>query len=195
MQRVVVIADTSPLQRRLQSAFTQDWERLGGQIAGLHPYFNEPDAVYRLKNELAKSAADCLLLALDNEQARRVRAYLSEPPAYASSLIFDGLDSPGYHELDGVQFIEMPWLVQPDHSAVMVYRRANLGDPALERLYALGIDAFRLAYQLSTGDPPQSIHLDGVTGHVFLGKPQQFTREGVVLQIRRGHAAVLDAGR
>jgi outer membrane PBP1 activator LpoA protein len=186
LQRAAIIADTGALQRRLQAAFTQEWERRGGSVTGIYPYYSEPSAIRGTRAEIDKSDADCLLLALDNEQARQVRGYLSRRPAYASSLVYDGAQSMGYVELNNVRLVEMPWLAQPDHAAVMAYPRANLGDVALERLYALGIDAFRIAHQLSLGDAPGSVTLDGVTGRIFAAGGQRYGREGVVLVIRDG---------
>ena len=156
LQRVAIVADTAPLQRRLQSAFKEAWERLGGKLAGLYPYFSEPGAIRATRSEIDKTDADCLFLALDSDQARQVRAYLSTRPAYASSLVYDGAQSFGYRELNNVRLAEMPWLAQPDHAAVMTYPRANLGDVSLERLYALGIDAFRLAHQFAASASARS---------------------------------------
>ena len=193
LQRVAIIADTGALQRRLQAAFTQEWERRGGRVVGLYPYYSEPAAIRGTRAEIDKTDADCLLLALDYEQARQVRGYLSTRPAYASSLVYDGAHSMGYSELNNVRLIEMPWLAQPDHAAVMAYPRANLGDLSLERLYALGVDAFRLAHQLANGDAPEAINLDGVTGRIFSSGRQRYTREGVVLLIRDGQATAPEA--
>jgi outer membrane PBP1 activator LpoA protein len=58
-------------------------------------------------------------------------------------------------------------VLQPDHPAVMTYLRAN---PPLsidrERLYALGIDAYRLAKLLLS--KKITLPLDGVTGDIYL---------------------------
>ena len=69
--------------------------------------------------------------------------------------------------LNGVRFVDMPWLLQADHPAVMVYPRLQAGDDVeFERLYALGIDAFRLGLELLKGTREPA--LDGVTGQISL---------------------------
>ena len=51
-------------------------------------------------------------------------------------------------DLADVRFVDMPWLLQPDHPAVMVYPRPDCARADdLERFYALGIDAFRVAQE------------------------------------------------
>jgi hypothetical protein len=66
------------------------------------------------------------------------------PPLYASSLIGPAFEGERrVPELDGVRLMQMPWLVWPDHPAVMAYPRlgGQLANVELQRLYALGIDA------------------------------------------------------
>jgi outer membrane PBP1 activator LpoA protein len=72
-------------------------------------------------------------------------------------------------ELDGVHLVDMPWQLQADHAAVAAYPRsvANTdGKPNadLERLYALGIDAFRVASEIAA--QRSGFDIDGVTGQI-----------------------------
>jgi len=77
-------------------------------------------------------------------------------------------------DLQGLRYVEMPWFVQPDHPAVMAYSQPKTPmSVEQERLYALGIDAFRLALQLLR---TQRTPLDGVTGRIQLEQPNQFSR-------------------
>ncbi len=72
----------------------------------------------------------------------------------------------------------MPWLLQPDHPAVMVYPPA--GRPmTLEtaRLYALGIDAFRIAQVWMKGE--LRFEIDGVTGRLRVDRAQNVRVERV----------------
>jgi hypothetical protein len=67
--------------------------------------------------------------------------------------------------MEGIAFVDMPWLIEPDHPAVMTYPRAATPYSAeLERLYALGIDAYRVAAEWLKGG--QRFELDGVTGRL-----------------------------
>lgn len=69
-------------------------------------------------------------------------------------------------ELDGVRLLDLPWQVQRDHPAVMVYPHpVQAGTADMERLYALGIDAYRVAREISR-HPAGRFHVDGVTGRL-----------------------------
>jgi outer membrane PBP1 activator LpoA protein len=62
-----------------------------------------------------------------------------------------------------MRVLEMPWLLEPDSPAVMAYAKVPAGfNVEMQRLYALGIDAFRVGRLLLAGDT--AFELDGVTG-------------------------------
>ena len=91
--------------------------------------------------------------------AAKAAATNAAPPANDSRL----------PELDGVHLVDMPWQLQADHPAVTAYPRsvANTdGKPNadLERLYALGIDAFRVASEIAA--QRSGFDIDGVTGQI-----------------------------
>ena len=74
----------------------------------------------------------------------------------------------------------MPWFLQADHAAVMTYTRSPSTLPAandFERLYAFGIDAYRIAADLVRTREIARAPLDGVTGRISLGAGQHFVRE------------------
>jgi uncharacterized protein len=116
-------------------------------------------------------------LALDARQAGGVRAALDPLPLYASSQAYSP-DAAIAGALAGVRLLDMPWLLQHDHAAVMVYPRPAYDDPDLQRLYALGIDAWRIGQALLARH--NDITLDGVTGKLTLGRDRHFTRELVM---------------
>jgi outer membrane PBP1 activator LpoA protein len=92
--------------------------------------------------------------------------------------------------LDEVRFVGMPWLLQRDHPAVMVYPRPDYGaDVDLQRLYALGIDAFRLSQEVLEGRT--AITLDGVTGGLTLGADRVFRRALPVARFTDGTISVV----
>ncbi len=85
-------------------------------------------------------------------------------------------------EMNGVRLLDMPWQLQPDHTAVMVYPQpaVNPGQkrsPDMERLYALGIDAYRVAREIALNRI--AFEIDGVTGRLkvnFGRGPTRFQR-------------------
>jgi hypothetical protein len=87
-------------------------------------------------------------------------------------------------DLQGVRYLDMPWFVQADHPAVMVYPvpKGTLSVEQ-ERLYALGVDAYRLAQLIVKSEPTQ---LDGVTGRITLGPGNAFVRTLTLSEVDSG---------
>ncbi len=184
--RAFTINGDTPLLRRIHQAFVEEFTRLGGEHVAAYPFTAAPAALSRLKQAVGLRLADMAFLALDFPRARIARPYLDPLPLYATSQIHPGNAGPlaGF-DLANVRFLDMPWLLQPDHPAVMIYPRQDFqGALDLERLYALGIDAFRLAQGLleDRSDAP----LDGVTGRLTLGRDRQFVRDLTIAQFSDG---------
>lgn len=190
---VVVIASENSLSKRIQQAFSEEWLALGGPAAR-HLVFNGSNPT-EVRDALRRLAPDVLFLAMDSRDARFLNPFLkSDLPTYATSQIYAGSGSlQKYHDLNGVQFVDMPWLLQPDHLAVMVYPRPEAALTAdMERLYALGIDAWRLALLLQKTSPGSPISLDGVTGQLTLNTySHQISRDGVYAEFSDGEAVLL----
>ena len=74
------------------------------------------------------------------------------------------------------------------------FARREYGSAALERLYALGLDALRIAKALVDG-PPEKFTLEGATGHVMLAEGRQFVREGRLAVYRAGQLVPFDGAR
>jgi outer membrane PBP1 activator LpoA protein len=66
--------------------------------------------------------------------------------------------------------------------------RADSSDPVLDRLYALGLDAFALGELLANAVPPQRIEFEGATGHLSLTLSRNFAREGRLMIIHDGQS-------
>ncbi|HEU5436117.1 MAG TPA: penicillin-binding protein activator, partial [Telluria sp.] len=144
---------------------------------------------------------DLLFAALDAAELRQVRAALANPlPLYGTSSVNPGvgpgLDAP---ELNGVRLVDLPWEIQPDHPAVMVYPRP-VGDELpldLDRLYALGIDAFRVAREIALQGralpPGAAFTLDGVTGKLKVGAGTFERVEAAAVYIDQGYQPVVPA--
>ena len=194
-RRAVTIASGALLSKRSQQAFVDQWQALGGTVVGQYQASEDANALSGLRDTVAGSGADTIFLALGYDKARLVRPYLPLTAAiYATSQVDNAGDNPaGYFDLDGVQFVDMPWLLQPDHPAVMIYPRADgLGGADFQRLYALGIDAFRLS-RILLGSPRRDFTLDGVTGQIRLQGDNQLSRKLVHAEFRQGAALVVEA--
>ena len=134
-------------------------------------------------------------LALDLPRARLARPYLDPLFLYATSQVNPGNIGPlvGF-DLAGVRFLDMPWLLQQDHPAVMIYPRQGFGGALdLDRLYALGIDAFRLSQALLVGTAGSVV--DGVTGRIQLTRDGQFVRELAAAHFSGGKLVIQESAR
>ena len=121
-------------------------------------------------------------IAGDTRQTRLIRPYLNPSlPVYGTSQLFKtSADTLTNYDLNDIRFVDMPWLLQPDHAAVMIYpRSATPLDTDKERLYAFGIDAYRLLHIMLNEKFGSALPLDGVTGRIMLAEPNLFLREGV----------------
>lgn len=189
----VVISNGTALSQRLQFAFEEAWTKLGltvsreidfrGDTAELQKGFMISNPAYALIPKDSKDPKDLTIseflpvpdtmvfLATGNKTARMIRPYLpGRMPIYATSQVFsNNEDTLTNYDLSGVRFVDMPWLLQPDHPAVIAYPHPSQQLTAMqERLYALGIDSYRLiqlmlAHRLSSAMP-----LNGVVGQIAL---------------------------
>lgn len=160
-----VVGGGGGLERRAGAAFVAAVQEQG-QRAESFEFSLKQDRLAQLGKRLAAQPWRAILLALDPGGAAAVRPWLpAEATVVATSRIH--LLEPSAaglaQELDGLAFFDMPWLLEADHPAVMVYpRAANPYSAELERLYALGIDAYRIAFEWMKGSP--RFEIDGVTG-------------------------------
>jgi outer membrane PBP1 activator LpoA protein len=192
----LTVADEQPLARRTQRAFAEQFTREGGRIVAQFAFRNTVPDLMALREAATGGQCDTVFLALDPAHARFVRGYVDGPAQlYATSRILEGQpDRLRDADLSGVRFVAMPWLLQPDHPAVVVYAGANAQPPAatdMERLYAFGIDACRIAAAFVNGTDLSREPLDGVTGRIFLGRDRHFVRELVPAQFLDGRAVPL----
>ncbi|HLX22187.1 MAG TPA: penicillin-binding protein activator [Usitatibacter sp.] len=191
LHSAVIITSASPLARRVQEAFEREWTRDAGQTVGRITFTGGADDAPLIREKLAGVNADMVFMALDPPEARVVRPYVSAVlPLYATSMsVNPRAEAIVNLDLQGMRYMEMPWFVQPDHPAVMVYPVPKGMPIEEERLYAFGIDAYRIAVQLLRGDKAATI--DGVTGKLTLEGPSQFNRTLTPAEFDGGRAIPL----
>jgi len=191
-RKAISVSAANALMQRIHRAFVDEFTRLGGALVAEYAFTSDPAGLARIKEGAGLGVADMAFLALDFPQARLARPYLDPLALYATSQVNPGAAGPlaGF-DLAGVRFLDMPWLLQPEHPAVMIYPRALSQEGAdRERLYALGIDAFRIAGALLAGNA--STEIDGVTGRINLGPDQQFARSLTPAQFNQGKLTITD---
>jgi len=188
MRVLATVTSDTPLQRRFRNAFVAAWERAGGVTSRNYRFDANPEVLSTLRRELAVRTPDTVLLAVDSGDAALARSFLPPGPVYASSQIADDLTGPMLRDLEGVRYVEIPWLAEPSSVIFASLPHTGLGDPVLERLYALGLDAFAIAELLAHPVAPNRVEFEGATGHISLSPAHVFVREGRVMVIRGGQA-------
>lgn len=190
----VTVTAQNALSKRVQAAFTDEWLKLGGVLVDRLSFPPNQSNHSKLRAALARLDTDMLFVAADAERARAVRPYLdASVPTYATSLVYGGRGNAGSNiDLNQMRFVEMPWFLQADHPAVLLYPRPTHPLPVeLERFYALGIDAWRVATALLDRQIlASSPVLDGVTGQIVLDA-RHFNRELTAAEFRQGEAVAL----
>ena len=200
--RVLILSGNAPWAQRAASAFEARWNELGhtGQRFPVPSLDGRVDqaAIADLKARLDVDPPELMFAALDVVELRQVRAQTDTAiPCYAGSAGNPGR-APGMAatELNGLRVVDVPWLVRPDHRAVMVYPRPlELEQPlTMNRLYALGIDAFLVARELALR-PGGPFVIDGVTGRLEVdpGGPRLQRREAMAIY-RDGNFEAVEAG-
>ncbi len=194
-RKVATVNGDTPLLKRIHQAFVEEFTRLGGEHVVTYTFTSNPEGLARIKKAVDTGTVEMAFLALDVPRAQLARPYLGALPIYATSQVYPGNAGPlvGF-DLSGVRFLDMPWLLQPDHPAVMVYARPDFGESIeIGRFYALGIDAFRIAQMLIAGKADTA--LDGVTGWLTLGRDRHFVRSLTAAQFTDGKLTVLSRER
>ena len=191
--KAVTFSDRTAIGLRMREAFVEEFQRGGGQHIADHTVIATDAELERGGQAIARS--DMAFLAIDSSRLRGLRTQVLSVALYGTSHVNPGLDaSTSGVDVPDMRFVDMPWMLQPEHPAVAVYARADARQPDdIERLYALGIDAFRVAQELLAGR--RDFDIDGVTGRLTLGADGHVNRALLVALITGGHLAILGEAR
>lgn len=188
----IVVSTDTPLSRRLASAFTEEWGKHGGALIASIT-FKGDTSIFK---DLPIEPGDMVFVAANAKTARMFRPFLAAMlPVYSTSQIYQGnQDRLVNFDLRGVVFFDMPWILQQDHAVVQRYpRSAKPLSIDMERLYALGIDSYRLIRVLLDNQQNNPAPFEGVTGMIQLGPNHTFTRDGVMAEFHDGKGMTSEA--
>ena len=145
---------------RRADAFRRQWRQLGGIVAAESLFDPVAQTFQATVAQLFGSTGDFVFLAADAAQARRIypliRGGAGALPTIATPDVYPGTaDRARDQDLAGLYFVDLPWLLgvgadqNPLARSKMRRQSATLGTPLGLRLYAMGIDAYRLAPRLT----------------------------------------------
>ena len=145
---------------------------------------------------------DFIFLIASPKQARLIRPQLrfyraSSLPVYATSRVYSGQPNAAQDaDMNGIIFCDMPWTLEKDGSWRHLQQTINDFWPAeasrYGRLYALGIDAYRLVPYLGKTNPGMFGAYRGVTGNLTLTNQGHISRTLRCAEFRNGLPALLE---
>jgi uncharacterized protein len=210
--KALVVSTRTLWQKRAAKAFIAQWKHLGFEadaveIDAADGYLNGR-SLQQLKKTIQADQPVLLFAALDAWQARQLRETLgSQIPFYGTSqlnpiALADRTTAEPVEEMNGARLLDIPWQLQTDHPAVMVYPRLVVAadqkrSADMERLYALGIDAFRVAreiamrhtdFELDGVTGKLSVRLDGISARFERTAQQAIYRDGAVVTDKEAQA-------
>ena len=194
-RKAFTVSEPTPLSRRIREAFISEFEQGGGHHIAEYGYTAEPEALDRMKQAAALGVADMVFFAVEAPRVANIRSYLPSVTAYGTSQVNPNAAPESRRlEMSNMRFVDMPWMVQPEHPAVALYARPGVRESDdLERLYALGVDAFRVAEKLLEGK--EEMEIGGVTGRLTVAPDHQFRRGLLVTLVEGGKLVVLGEAR
>ncbi|CAK0778200.1 putative Penicillin-binding protein activator [Gammaproteobacteria bacterium] len=183
-----VIAPGGERGERIVQAFRAQWNMLGGTV--LHPLVaeNVEEVASALRAASSPSGGapgatfpteskDFVYLSAPAEVSRRLATLLREVglTVYASSETLSGNEQD--IALSGFKLLEIPWMLSSDRLRTDLERLQPGEFATYRRLYALGIDAFRLSEELPKLEADPRTHIDGATGSLSLDSSRRIVRQ------------------
>jgi len=191
---------------RVASAFSDHFQALGGIVSSQAGYTDNPTATTRSLLGIGQSESraralrrytnteiqfeprrrqdiDVVFLVASPTQARQLKPalnfhYASDLPVFATSHIYSGSPAPDRdNDLNGIRFVEMPWLLED--SSVLHKESSEAwpdGHGRFEKLFAMGVDAYRLHARLAMLDNVPDSFLPGVTGRLSMDESRVLVR-------------------
>lgn len=217
-RNAAIIIPKSAWGKRMQTAFTKAWQEQGGTIVNVAEISSQTNLNPAIKNLLGIDASearaqklkqsgikaqfdprrrqdvDMVFIATNAALARQVKPllnfyYAGNIPAYAASSVYTGRNQPSLdQDLNGIQFCDMPWILDASIEAQNPYKQAqsNADIDQYARLYALGLDAYKIALQIEQLTMMPNVGISGMTGMLNLNKQQNIDRKLMWASFKKG---------
>ena len=216
--RAAVFYPDSEWGERLNKAFSEHYEALGGKVLTVKNYatssndykrpiralFNLDQSDIRrrkVENTISERTQsephrrqdiDMIFLAATHHSARGIMPAFKfhragDLPVYSTSHVYTGkVNRDLDRDLDGLTFCDLPWVLQNQSPLSKVFMKNWPEQESLTRLYALGIDAYHLVYNLEYLNKNSYAFYDGQTGNIQLDENNRVTRKLLWAQFKSG---------
>lgn len=145
---------------------------------------------------------DAIFLAADSKHARLIKPQLSyfrasQVPVYATSHVFGGKPDPTTDvDLDGIMFGDMPWMLASggkiDELRAALPSNAPYAHTPLDRVFALGVDAYAVIPQLNRLLADPTLRFGGVSAGLSVDPNKRLHRQLLWARFRRGVPQLID---
>jgi uncharacterized protein len=190
----------------------QDVKELSGPIKSVLNIDQSEQRSKALRSKLQRSLktetrrrqdVDLIFMAVPPAIARQLvpqlRYYRTDNIAlYSISNIYTGnINTREDSDINGVLFVDMPWIIDPENEysplnrMIERYRKPALS--AYKRLYAFGIDAYRLIPRLAELSLQPTRQYEGKTGYIKIDAKGRVQRRLIWAQFLDGKPELIDA--
>lgn len=140
---------------------------------------------------------DMIFLVARSSEGQQIKPtlafhYAGRVPVYATSQIYSPQQSVSKNsDLNGIRFTTLPWILEPEKRDTNLINEKVKVPPNYERLYALGVDAFRLHDRLQQLSRSPNTSIYGTTGKLRLDLDKRIIREQPWAEIVKGTVKAL----
>ncbi len=135
---------------------------------------------------------DMIFLAATHRSARSIMPsfkfhHAGDLPVYSTSHVYTGkIDREQDRDLNGIIFCDLPWVLNNTSPLDKVFKQNWPEQESFTRLFALGIDAYHLIYNLDYLQNKDFAFYEGQTGNIQLDEYNRITRKLLWAKFRRG---------
>lgn len=198
--KILIVTPNNVAGNKTKQAFVEQWQQLGGTIAGSLTYATKVDFAEQVaaflhvenfadkvnKNNysgLRRKDFDSVFLVADPDQAKQLEVLLQKNyakeniPIFATSSVYHDSNHAPYYEVKNLLFVDLPWILKNDVLVHALRYRARNKNNVASPMYALGVDSYRLALLFKRLQLLPNFAIDGVTGQILLNNNQQIYRQ------------------
>ncbi len=141
---------------------------------------------------------DMIFLVATHHSARGIMPafkfhHAGDLPVYSTSHVYAGkLNRELDRDLNGLVFCDLPWILQNNSPLAKVFTQNWPQQEKLTRLFALGIDAYHLVYNLDYLKNKDYAFFDGQTGNIQLDDHNRITRKLLWAKFKKGKAVYFE---
>jgi len=168
--------DTNDYRRPIRSLFNLD------QSAIRHRKLDNVIGKNTQTEPYRRQDIDMIFLAATHRSARSIMPafkfhHAGDLPVYSTSHVYTGkINRDLDRDLNGLVFCDAPWILQNDSDLAKVFTQNWPQQENLTRLFALGIDAYHLVYNLNYLENKDYAFYSGQTGNIQLDDNNRMTR-------------------